>query len=321
MNPPEIMKALEMVLTERDFQILVRESDSLLCTRDGQQYRIQRFEEEAPVTEGNPQEIRILLAPENAMEEKKELFGKNILIWSLEDLEREMGRIALAAQGIDSGTSSTFLDRLLSDEGGAKVRSEPVVSAFLGPVIDEDMARTISEETIKGFNFEMEYIPHYIYVYSVLMKDEGGESRRKEGEIWMNAVSGDFVEPLQDSELLASDGMDAEQIVEPEIDSDDGLEHAKKMVLGFREEEKEAITEVPGALAINRKTFLPVEDSLVLSFRGTVYLPVWSIEGIHGSIIIDAVKGELVSEIFFEEPSVAEDEDGATEESSPPGGN
>ncbi len=318
MNPSEIMKALEMVLTERDFQILVRESDSLLCIRDGRQYRIQRFEEETPATEGNPQEIRILLAPENVMEEKKALFGESILLWSLEDLEREMGRIALAAQGIDSGTSSTFLDRLLSDERGAMVESEPVVSAFLSPVIDESMARAISEETVKGFNFEMEYIPHYIYVYSVLMKDKGGESRMKEGEIWMNAVSGDFVEPLEESELLPSEGMGAEHIVEPEIDSDDALEHAKKMVLEFREEEKEAITEVPGALAINRKTFLPVEDSLNLSFRGTAYLPVWSIEGIHGSIIIDAVKGELVSEIFFEEQD-AED-DTVREESSLPGG-
>lgn len=319
MNPSEIMKALEMVLTERDFQILVRESDSLLCTRDGQQYRIQRFKEGTPATGGNPQEIRILLAPEEMMEEKKGLFAENILLWSVEDLEREVGRIALAAQGIDSGTSSTFLDRLLPDEGGVRVKSEPVVSAFLSPVIDEGMAKTISEETIKGFNFEMEYIPHYIYIYSMVMTDEGGESRRKEGEIWMNAVSGDFIEPLQESELLPSESMETERLVEPEIDSDDALEHAKKRVLEFREEEKEAITEVPGALAINRKTFLPVADSLVLSFRGTVYLPVWSIEGIHGSIIIDAVKGELVSEIFFEEQENVEEDD-AIEKSKMPGG-
>lgn len=319
MNPSEIMKALEMVLTERDFQILVRESDSLLCTRDGQQYRIQRFKEGTLATGGNPQEIRILLAPEEMMEEKKGLFAENILLWSVEDLEREVGRIALAVHGIDSRTSSTFLDRLLPDEGGVRVKSEPVVSAFLSPVIDEGMAKTISEETIKGFNFEMEYIPHYSYIYSMVMTDEGGESRRKEGEIWMNAVSGDFIEPLQESELLPSERMETERLVEPEIDSDDALEHAKKRVLEFREEEKEAITEVPGALAINRKSFLPVADSLVLSFRGTVYLPVWSIEGIHGSIIIDAVKGELVSEIFFEEQENVEEDD-AIEESKMPGG-
>jgi len=314
MNPSEIMKALEIVLTDRDFQIIVSESDSLLCERSGVHYRIKVGHEERPFLGESEEEIKILIAPEETAEELAPQLPDNTLIWPLEDLEREVGRIALAAQGIESASSSTFLDRLLS--GGPVIRKEPAVSAFVAPIIDERMAREISEETVKGFSFEMEFIPHYIYTYSVVLKNDDGEERERAGEMWMNAVSGVFVPPLEESELLPSDQMSPGQVVEPEIDSDEALDTAREEILNMREEEKEAVTEVPGAVAINRKVFLPQEDSLVLSFRGTVYLPVWSIEGIHGSIIIDAVKGELVSEVFFEEPEAEGDAAATTEKTA-----
>jgi len=310
MNPSEIMKALEMVLTDREFQILMSESTSMLCTRDEKHYRIIVFGTEETDIGTGTEETHILVAPEDIINEKKDLFPKNLLLWPLEDLERELGRIALAEHGIGSDTASTFLDKLLSEGRGAVIKNEPVLSAFVRPVIDDTMARTISDATVKGFNFEMEFIPHYIYVYSAILKEEGGETRRREGELWMNAVSGDFITPLEEAELLPYGELETGKPVEPEIDSDDAIESTREKILDIREGEEDAVKEVPEAMAINRKTFLPVEESLVINFRGTVYLPVWSIEGIHGSIIIDAVKGELVSEIFFEEQEdKAEDED------------
>lgn len=311
MNPSEIMKALEIVLMDREFQIIVSESDSLLCERGGTHYRIRVLGEdgEAIFPAGGENEVRVIVASEEMADEMAErILSEGILVWPLEDLEREVGRIAMATHGIEAETSSTFLDRLLSG-GGPLIEMEPQVSAFVSPVITEEMARSISEETVKGFNFSMEYVPHYIYTYFMIMRDKEGEERTKEGEIWMNAVSGDFIAPLDESELVPREDMGAGEMVEPEIDSDDALEMAKEWVLGIREEEKEAVTEVPGAMAINRKTFLPVEDTLNLSFRGTVYLPVWLIEGIHGSIIIDAVKGELINEIFFEDERPSDDAD------------
>ena len=311
MNSSEIMKALEIVLMDREFQIIVSESDSLLCERGGTHYRIRILgdDSEPLFPAGGENEVRVIVASEEMADEMAErILNEGILVWPLEDLEREVGRIAMATHGIEAETSSTFLDRLLSG-GGPLIEREPRVSAFVSPVITEEMARSISEETVKGFNFNMEYVPHFIYTYSMLMRDKEGEERRKEGEIWMNGVSGDFIAPLDESELVPREDMETGEMVEPEIDSDDALEMAKEWVLGIREEEKEAVTEVPGAMAINRKTFLPVEDTLNLSFRGTVYLPVWLIEGIRGSIIIDAVKGELINEIFFEDERAADEGD------------
>jgi|GEM_PF-3255729 len=320
MNPSEIMKTLETVLNLRGFQIVLKETDSLLCVRKGKQYRIKividNIEENISDISGDSQQVGIILAPEKVIEAIEERYRENMYLWPLEDLEREMGRIALADQGISSQTTPTFLDRLLSEEqeGGAR---EPPISVFIQPKVSEDAVREISEDTVKGFEFRMEYVPHYIYIYSIVMKDDEGETRLKEGEIWLNAVYGDFVEPLYEPDLVTSEIVGAEHILEPKIDSDDGLRRAKRVVMEFREEEGDSIREVPGAVAINRKIFLPVEGSLALNFRGTAYMPVWAVEGIRGSIVLDAVRGELINETFFEGETADRGEDTGEQKNIP----
>lgn len=152
--------------------------------------------------------------------------------------------------------------------------------------------------TVGGFRQHLELVPYYVFDYSCplyLGIELVGEEK---GRLGVNALT-KKVEPWDERLEVVYALEQGHRKAEPAFGEDLAVELARREVVRMHTAEREVVREAGHATLTERKRVAPRLDDVHLNGRGTYYLPIWCIEGIHGVMIINAGTGKIISEDFY----------------------
>jgi hypothetical protein len=227
-----------------------------------------------------------------------------IAVWHRGVIESELGRLVMKGLAGEPGTTGDSGDsadmaesRVPSMETAVKDWGEQIVR----PKITLDDVTELAKYTIRGFRYELELVPYYIYEFSCEVVVDGKDAgKQRLGLIGVNALSGDF-ELWKTRFELVPDMQWAHTKLEPKIDAEraEGLAHDG--VISLNTSEVESVVDKGTALIIEKKKIRPREGAITLRRMGLVYLPVWCVEGSSGIMIVNAVTGKIIKEDFYKD--------------------
>jgi len=243
--------------------------------------------------------ICVLEANETAEEEARAL---GLTIWKRSDLETELG-MAITDQ---IRTGNTIFKGLL-EQPQAPIESHPLIIENLGTEGQPNVLKThltlddvkeIAKNTIQGFKYELEFVPHYIFNYSCSYEGKDGQTVQRSGTISVNALTGKFSEWVHQPEV----DTETEHVIqlEPKIDQDNAEKIAFHAIITLNTEYKEIIIERDHATIMERATYKPEMGAIVLEHQVIVMVPVWCAEGKHGVMILDGITGKVISEDYYD---------------------
>lgn len=275
---------------------------------------------------------RVIACASPVEKEMEDMAASNgITIWHLEDIEREIGTAIInhMGSGPENTTVPFFSEIVLArapktasvpapgrpttgasaPETAPDDKTIPVVIDSLGvgeseryqtPKISLEDVKEISRKTVKGFKFDLEVVPHYLFEYYCRFEGKGGAERKATGLILINAFTG--FPMTMDEEMVLSDRIDVPHVkIEPKIDEEEALAAAMAKVIELNTEHDDLIVEKEHATVTERTIFKPSEDNITLTKKGAIHVPVWCVEGTHGVMIINAASGKALSEEYYDE--------------------
>lgn len=172
------------------------------------------------------------------------------------------------------------------------------------PKITLDDVTELAKYTIRGFRYELELVPYYIFEYSCETvtegKAQGSADERKFGLLGVNALSGEY--ELWKSRIDLVPQVQWTHIkLEPKIDSERASVIAHDGVVAINTKEIESVTDKGTALIMERRRVRPKEGAIFLRRKGIIYLPVWCVEGSSGIMLVNAATGKIIKEDFYKE--------------------
>ncbi len=268
---------------------------------------IQKFSDAVADIKGN----HIFCIPADIAPEIEQMAAaRNIIIWRKEDVESEIGRAVI------SHISSTGEQSLLKELMGARPDIEvtgpeklPVVVERLGTgggqkvvklKLELEDVKEISDKTVKGFKHELELVPHYLFEYLCIFEVKGGEERKNQGIISVNAFTGKYTAWDNPPEFADEPDRGLVQL-EPKIDESAATDIALEGVAESNIEHDEIIVEKDHATIMEKTVFKPEKENIVLEKQGLIMVPIWCVEGSHGVMILDGSSGKIISEDYYQE--------------------
>ncbi|MCU0853109.1 MAG: hypothetical protein MUC90_07675 [Thermoplasmata archaeon] len=220
--------------------------------------------------------------------------------WGREEVEHEIGSLQLVST--DGRPGKSLMDEVISDELPQRV-AEPPEHAI--PVIVEsaeeraerivkpnfmlDDVKYLARHEVQGYKYDLELVPHYLFHFILNL----GDGKQKAGIASVNALTGHVETWRWGFELV--DSIDLIHMKrEPKIDYELAKQTAQDLVSKEYKSHTETVRDYGHSEIIERKK--SPEDSMILEFKGLVYLPVWCVEGRNGAMIINSSSGKIISE-------------------------
>ena len=253
------------------------------------------------VSEEASRHIVCALSPGDIAEQEAIKLG--ITLWRKADIEAEIGR---AMQLHIENMPGAILGRLVESEP-QQSESGPVTIESLGtegqPAVLKskltlDDIKELSRNTIQGFKHDLELVPHYIFQYSCTYEGRDCQSVTKSGLVSVNALTGRYA--AWNSEPETDTSATHQVQLEPKIDAENAVKIAVHAVAQLNTEFKEIITERDHSTIIEKATFRPEPEAIVIEARRLVMVPVWCVEGKHGVMILDGITGKVISEDYYD---------------------
>jgi hypothetical protein len=247
---------------------------------------------------------------------------EGLVLWKKEDIEAELGKavvshLATAEDGLfhqvlknEPATITLEIQpQPAVSEAGASAEKPDVVIEILGigqatkvlkPILTLDDAKELSDKTVHGFKYELELLPHYLFQYKCAFDGKGGEQKKSEGIVSVNALTGKH--SIWDQKLEFTDEMDPSHVqLEPKLDESTAEKIALDGVIELNTELEELVTERDHATVMEKTVFKPREEDVQLEKLGLVMVPIWCVEGSHGVMLIDAAARKVISEDYYQE--------------------
>ncbi len=232
-----------------------------------------------------------------------------ITIWDSSDLEEEIGSIIFDHVNSHGGSTifqfsemvkAELVDDRHGDHPGITIDSIGKGDAEIiqVPIIHLEDVKEISQKTVKGFKYDLEAIPHFLYEYLCIFEGKQGVKRKFTGMLLINAYTGISCPILKIPELV--DMIDIPHVrIEPKIDEEEALQTAISWVIAEHTELDDIIIEKEHTIITEKTEFKPSEEDITLSLKGMIHVPVWCVEGTNGVMIINAATGKVVSEEYY----------------------
>ncbi|MFQ6107288.1 MAG: hypothetical protein ACE5QF_06865 [Thermoplasmata archaeon] len=226
-------------------------------------------------------------------------------------------KVAIPTYGFTSNEQKTALDKKVSlwglDEVEDRIKGElfevldlpeglddrEVRETIVKPVLTSDDIREIGKKTVKGFNYMLQLVPHFVYDFRSVLRVPGEDDRVVEGCVAINALTSQWEIWDKDFETVEEVSATHERL-EPKTDEKSALERAIVAARELGTEEIETIHEEDHATIVEKRVENPEEEDIALNSRGLVYLPVWCVEGTLGVIIVNANTGKIIREDYYE---------------------
>lgn len=215
--------------------------------------------------------------------EQKAALDRKVLLWGLDEVEDRI-----------KGELFEVLD-LPRDLEEAEKAKEVIVR----PVLTKDDIREIGKKTVRGFNFMLQLVPHFVYEFESVLHVHGEEDRVVDGCIAVNALTSQWETWEMDFETVQTIDTTHETL-EPKIDEESASEIAREAARELGTKEVESVHEADHATIVERRIESPEEEDVSTKHAGLVYLPVWCVEGTLGAIIVNSNTGKIVREDYYE---------------------
>lgn len=224
-----------------------------------------------------------------------------IAVWGYGTIESELGRLSLECSKlseVDSEPSPTD-KKEFEPEVETKVRDWG--EQILMPKMSLEDVTELAKYTIRGFKYELELVPYYIFEFACeVISDGRNAGEKRNGIICVNALSGEYELWKTRFELIPELRW-AHTKLEPRIDVDRAESIAYDGVIAVNTVEIENIVDRGSALIIERKKMRPKEGAVSIRNKGIVYLPVWCIEGSRGIMLVNAVSKKIIKEEIYKD--------------------
>lgn len=259
------------------------------------------------------------------------LEGQNVELWERERFERELGRAMISDMPVFESEKKTeptpVLDIPESSTKNNSERHEIMVPFVLGevqttisgerkesietglnimiPKISQEEAKTLTKKVVRSFRFDLQLIPYYIFDYTCeIVEGPRKKPSMAKGTLGINTLSNHIEEWPESFETASSLDQEFTKL-EPAFSLDEALTLIKQAVIELNTRELETIEDKGTAIIIEKKRITPKEDVMEISSRGTVYMPVWCVEGSNGLITIDATSGKVIKEDIYKDKNVS----------------
>ena len=225
-----------------------------------------------------------------------EKLAKNIGEYFLELFERDdekLDEFSIFSEDEDMGIEVEEIE-LKSDEDEIPIfleQSHSTSEKIIKPEISSKEAK-IKSRDIGGFRCEMKLLPYYLVEYRTEVIKEGDYNTQEvSGFIAVNAISKQYEVWKRSFETL-TDLNEKYTTLQADISEKRIKEIVKKAIIKERTEEiEETVVEDSTATIIEKIRIKPIEDTIKIDIVGKYYMPLWYVEGVNGSKIINAVSG------------------------------
>ena len=127
---------------------------------------------------------------------------------------------------------------------------------------------------------------------------------KNKGTLGINALSNTIEEWPQSFETVTALEQEYTKL-DPSFTMEEAQELIKEAVIAINTREVETIEDKGSAIIIEKKKITPKEDVMDIHTRGTIYMPVWCVEGSNGIITIDATTGKVLKEDIYRDQNVS----------------
>ncbi len=225
---------------------------------------------------------------------------QGIYYWDREDVEHELGSLQLRSLGSDAVKS--LLDEVISDEMPQRPAEPPeqsipviVESAvekserIVKPNFSLEDVKYLARHEVQGYRYDLELVPHYLFHYVLNIED----GKQRAGIVAVNALTEQIETWRWGFELV--DTIDIQHTRrEPKVDEEKASQLAREAITKEYRSFTEQVKDFGHSEIIERKK--PLKDPMVIEPKGVVYLPVWSVEGKGGAMIVNSSSGKIISE-------------------------
>jgi hypothetical protein len=208
--------------------------------------------------------------------------------------------IGVSSSVQDSTTSTTPLEDTITPQSPPSPEHAPQSDEvkIIKPMVSKEKAAEMANKIVRGFRFNLELIPYYIFDYSCSYESEIGENASSSGVIGINGLTSN-IEEWSGNISTVRKIYDEHTKLETKFPYDKALSLAQQAVVELNTKFIETREESESTIIFEKKKLKPKSDAIELSSQGIYYLPVWCIEGSNGLMIIDASSGKIIKEDFF----------------------
>jgi hypothetical protein len=229
--------------------------------------------------------------------------------WGREEVEHEIGNLQL--ETVSSTKGKSLIDEIISDDVPQRPaephdHSIPVIvesleektERIVKPNFGLDDVKHLARHEIKGYKYELELVPHYLFHFLLNMPD----GKQRAGMAAVNALTSHVETWRWGFELVDSIELTHSKR-EPKIDYEKALQLAQDMIGRELKSHTETVKDFGHSEIIERKK--TGKDAIVVEPKGLVYLPVWCVEGTSGAMIVNSSSGKIISEHLHSEAKPA----------------
>ncbi len=220
---------------------------------------------------------------EFSSEEQKAALDCKVSLWGLDEVEDRIKGELFEVLNLP--------ENLEEDEKAKEV--------IVRPVLTKDEIREIGKKTVRGFNYMLQLVPHFVYEFESVLHVPGEDDRVVDGCIAVNALTSQWETWEMDFETVEAIDTTHETL-EPKIGEESASEIARGAARELGTREIESVHEADHATIVEKRVESPEEEDISTRHTGLVYLPVWCVEGTLGAIIVNANTGKIVREDYYE---------------------
>ncbi len=220
--------------------------------------------------------------------------------WGREEIEHEIGNLQL--ETVSSTRGKSLIDEIISDDVPQRPAephdhsipvivesSEEKTERIVKPNFGLDDVKHLARHEIKGYKYELELVPHYLFHFLLTMPD----GKQKAGIAAVNALTSHVETWRWGFELVDSIELTHSKR-EPKIDYEKAMQLAQDMIGRELKSHTETVKDFGHSEIIERRK--TGKDAMVIEPKGLVYLPVWCVEGASGAMIVNSSSGKIISE-------------------------
>jgi hypothetical protein len=166
------------------------------------------------------------------------------------------------------------------------------------PNVSKDLAANMASKIVKGFRFNLELIPYYVFDYSCEFNIQHQNAAKASGILGINALTSN-VEDWPSNMDIVNYLEEPHTKLDVKFSFDNALTLIKQAVMERNTKMIETREEYDSTIIFEKKKLKPKPEAIKIESKGLFYLPVWCIEGSNGLMIIDANSGKVIKEDMF----------------------
>ncbi len=169
---------------------------------------------------------------------------------------------------------------------------------IIKPNVTKQKASSMASNIVRGFRFNLELIPYYIFSYTCQFDlNVPGESENS-GLIGINGLTSNVED--WSGKIQTVTHLDEEHTkLNVKFPYEKAYSLAKDAIIEINTKSIETKEESESTIIFERKKLRPKSDAINIKSEGIYFLPVWCIEGSNGLMIIDASSGKIIKEDMF----------------------